>query len=472
MMNLAESQFDFLKDVDPLMHALLVSAEAAYYTAPAHTLVQTRKFAETLVNKVAQANQLEVPEQSDFLSRIRLVENRLKLKADFISVLHTLRVNGNKGAHDAETDHSDALTSLRLSYRMAQWLYILTTQKTKLFPEFKAPVDPTLEARRMRFELMELQQQLRTAQDKQTVHSDIQHKLAELEAENLQLKHQQQVEAQTLQAQLAAYEAKVKELEQQATMPTLETPIEDEQLDIANASFELSEAETRELIDRQLQLAGWQADTQLLRYSNGVRPQKGLNLAIAEYPTLLDGEEGFADYVLFEGLMPVAVVEAKKQNKTVSQYIRQAERYSQGFQFASDLDKPYKNTPWTSEEKVYHIPFVYACNGQKQSKRLADEGGVWFRDVRHPSNISKVLQGFHSPEGLKRKLEQDIARADEYLEQTEILPFNDRVYQREGIKAVEQAIAKDKQRILLAMATGKDYILSLTTKYYFSKVWT
>ncbi|KOR13254.1 MULTISPECIES: type I restriction-modification system endonuclease [Acinetobacter] len=454
MMNLNESQFDFLKDVDPLMHALLVSAEVAYYTAPAHTLVQTRKFAEALVNKVAQANQLELPEQSDFLSRIRLVENRLKLKADFISVLHTLRVNGNKGAHDAETDHSDALTSLRLSYRMAQWLYILTTQKTKLFPEFEAPVDPTLEARRMRFELMELQQQLRTAQDKQTVHSDIQHKLAELEAENLQLKHQQQVEAQTLQAQLAAYEAKVKELEQQATMPTLETPIEDEQLDIANASFELSEAETRELIDRQLQLAGWQADTQLLRYSNGVHPQKGLNLAIAEYPTLLDGEEGFADYVLFEGLMPVAVVEAKKQNKTVSQYIRQAERYSQGFQFASDLDKPYKNTPWTSEEKVYHIPFVYACNGQKQSKRLADEGGVWFRDVRHPSNISRVLQGFHSPAGLKRKLEQDIERADEYLEQTEILPFNDRAYQREGIKAVEHAIAKDKQRILLAMATG------------------
>src|SRR5690606_15711977 len=274
------------------------------------------------------------------------------------------------------------------------------------------------------------------------------------EAENLQLKQQQQVEAQTLQAQLAAYEAKVKELEQQATMPTLEKPIEDEQLDIANASFQLSEAETRGLIDRQLQLEGWQADTKLLRYSNGVRPQKGLNLAIAEYPTLLDGEEGFADYVLFEGLMPVAVVEAKKQNKTVSQYIRQAERYSQSFQFATDLDKPYKNTPWTSEEKVYHIPFVYACNGQKQSKRLADEGGIWFRDVRHPSNISKVLQGFHSPEGLKWKLEQDIERADEYLEQTEILPFNDRFYQREGIKAVEQAIAKDKQRILLAMATG------------------
>lgn len=67
-----------------------------------------------------------------------------------------------------------------------------------------------------------------------------------------------------------------------------------------------------------------------------------------------------------------------------------------------------------------------------------------------------MVQGFHSPEGLKQKLEQDIARADAYLAQTEILPFNDRQYQRKGIKAVEHAIARDQQRILLAMATGKD----------------
>lgn len=110
----------------------------------------------------------------------------------------------------------------------------------------------------------------------------------------------------------------------------------------------------------------------------------------------------------------------------MSQYILQAERYSRGFQFTDDLEKPYANTPWVSEDKQYHIPFVSACNGKKQSKRLADEGGIWFRDIRHPFNISKVFQGFHSPEELKQKLEQDIERADAYLEHTEILPFNDR----------------------------------------------
>ncbi|MDS7942531.1 hypothetical protein RMA95_01215 [Acinetobacter sp. V110_1] len=92
---------------------------------------------------------------------------------------------------------------------------ILTIQKTKLFPEFQAPVDLTLEARHMRFELMELHQQLRIAKDKKAINIEIQQMLAVLGAENLQLK-QQQVEVKTLQAQLTTYDAKVRELEQQA----------------------------------------------------------------------------------------------------------------------------------------------------------------------------------------------------------------------------------------------------------------
>ena len=46
-----------------------------------------------------------------------------------------------------------------------------------------------------------------------------------------------------------------------------------------------SEAETRLLSDEQLRQVGWEADTQLLRYSKGIRPAKGRNLAIAEWPT-------------------------------------------------------------------------------------------------------------------------------------------------------------------------------------------
>ena len=68
---------------------------------------------------------------------------------------------------------------------------------------------------------------------------------------------------------------------------------------------ELDEADTRQLIDAQLREAEWEADTIALRYSNGTRPVKGRNLAIAEWPT----QTGPADYVLFQGLTPLTVVE-------------------------------------------------------------------------------------------------------------------------------------------------------------------
>lgn len=59
----------------------------------------------------------------------------------------------------------------------------------------------------------------------------------------------------------------------------------------------------------------------------GTRPQKGRNLAIAEYPV----KNGRADYALFVGLQVVAVVEAKRHSKDVSGDIDQAKRYSKGY---------------------------------------------------------------------------------------------------------------------------------------------
>ncbi len=43
-------------------------------------------------------------------------------------------------------------------------------------------------------------------------------------------------------------------------------------------------SETRRLIDAQLRAAGWEVDSEQLTYGNGIRPQKGKNLAIAEWP--------------------------------------------------------------------------------------------------------------------------------------------------------------------------------------------
>ena len=62
-------------------------------------------------------------------------------------------------------------------------------------------------------------------------------------------------------------------------------------------SLQLDESETRRLIDEQLKIAGWYADSMHLTFASGARPEKGKSLAIAEWPTAT----GPADYVLFAG---------------------------------------------------------------------------------------------------------------------------------------------------------------------------
>ena len=77
---------------------------------------------------------------------------------------------------------------------------------------------------------------------------------------------------------------------------------------VEKSRLELNEEETRVLIDEQLNDAKWKADSVNLKYSKGVRPVANENRAIAEWPT----NSGPADYVLFMGLNPVAVIKTKR----------------------------------------------------------------------------------------------------------------------------------------------------------------
>jgi type I restriction enzyme, R subunit len=81
-----------------------------------------------------------------------------------------------------------------------------------------------------------------------------------------------------------------------------------------------------------LRQAGWEVDSTALIYWKGARPEKGKNWAITEWLT----SSGPADYVLFVGLMPVAMVEAKRQNANVSGALQQAKRYSRDFRLEAE----------------------------------------------------------------------------------------------------------------------------------------
>jgi type I restriction enzyme R subunit len=222
----------------------------------------------------------------------------------------------------------------------------------------------------------------------------------------------------------------------------------------AGERVELDEAATRRLIDAELRAAGWEVDSEALTEANGARPQKGLHRAIAEWRVAADGAKSAsdrADYVLFVGLEAVAVVEAKRKKKDVSQSLEQAARYSRGFAPKGDA-APASGGPWGA--RAHRVPFLFATNGLPYLKQIAEKSGIWFRDARKDENHGRALEGWYSPEGLVALLKQDVSAANAKLaaEPTDYLDLRD--YQVRAIRAVEAGVAEGKTSMLVAMATG------------------
>ena len=210
------------------------------------------------------------------------------------------------------------------------------------------------------------------------------------------------------------------------------------------------EHQTRLNIDKQLRQAGWEADTNRLRYSFGVRPEKGRNIAIAEYPS----QSGFIDYALFIGTQFVGIIEAKSDEKPIYSVLDyQGKRYSSDIR---DEDKQY----FVSEWGKYKVPFIFASNGKPYNPQNETQSGIYFLDLRQPENISQALRCWLSPQQLLQKLQHNIHNANQKLQQKsyDFLQDKDglnlRDYQIQAVKSVEKAVINGQKEMLVAMATG------------------
>lgn len=181
----------------------------------------------------------------------------------------------------------------------------------------------------------------------------------------------------------------------------------------------MNEAETRaELIDPALRAAGWGV-------VEGSRIQR-------EYPITHGriqgagkrGKAEIADYVLVYRNTKLAVIEAKALTKHYSEGVAQAKGYAQKLA----------------------VRFTYSTNGQ----------AIYAIDMR--SGAEGDVASFPSPEQL---WEQTFSEQNEWRERFAAIPFEDkggtwgaRYYQDIAISRVLEAIAAERQRILLTLATG------------------
>ncbi|HVN82821.1 MAG TPA: hypothetical protein VMW38_27810 [Terriglobia bacterium] len=202
-------------------------------------------------------------------------------------------------------------------------------------------------------------------------------------------------------------------------------------------TMQLGEDETRVLIDFQLRAAGWQTDTWAIRHSQGARPEKGSNKAIAEWPT----ETGPADYALFSGLDLVGVVEAKKMGKDVIAHLKQSKRYSHGITL--DAEARFVGGPWED----YRVPFLFSTNARPYLDQLKEKSGIWFLDARCPTNHPRPLLGWYSPEELLDLLQQDVLAAEERLANEPLDYLGLRDYQQKAIRRIESALDQGQSRL-------------------------
>ena len=474
------SNFNFLKGVNDFLFTIACAAERNYPDDPNTTLVKLRIFGESTAKHLAQLLDIERPDnQHDLLrelAKVPFVDDKI------MTVFHDLRKIGNQAVHEYHNDLQDAEMCLRIAFRLAVWYYRLVTKNYDfVVPVFVLPSSENRDIYQQ--EVVSLQQQLAQALSVETqTKAEIkaqQDKLIALNGYISVLESKQEETEEQTQARIAALESQLKAKDAEIAKQTeAERKAYKKQIteQAASRSLDLSETETRYLIDLQLRKAGWDADTQNLTFSKGTRPQVGRNIAIAEWPTAVDetGHTGFADYVLFAGLIPVGVIEAKKMNIDVMGKLPEAYRYSKYFDMALLRDELKANA--TSQETLDHIeqylpanqvtwsdtsgstfkiPFCFSANGREYRAAQKSKSGIWYRDVRHPTNMAKALPEWHRPEELLALLENDQQLQNTWFtDNSDMSDLGLRYYQEEAVQAVEKAIVAGQQDILLAMATG------------------
>jgi type I restriction enzyme R subunit len=402
------SNFKFLEEEFPLLFNLGKSAEYNLHSDPGTALIKLRQFAEHLSELIFESVGMEFPVDDRFQTRIQKLSYEKVLPVNVKDFFYNVRVKGNAANHTFVGTFDDAKHALFSSFKLGKWFYEAYSVKNHKIDDIKFHVPENLDARNA---LTELEKQ----------HS-------------------------ALQAQFEALKATIKEV------PVQKKELYAKRSEQAAKKLSMSEAETRNIVDEQLRQAGWEADTSILNYkTQRTMPQKGKNMAIAEWPC----GKLWADYALFIGTELFGLIEAKKYGNDISTNLQQSKTY------ASQIDE-IPETALLGQWNDFKVPFLFSTNGRSYLKQIETKSGVWFLDVRDNYNNARSLQGWYQPEGLKQLYEVDLQASNNKL-QNSTLDFLQnpsglglRDYQIQAIDAVEKTLINhpEQKRALLAMATG------------------
>lgn len=192
----------------------------------------------------------------------------------------------------------------------------------------------------------------------------------------------------------------------------------------------MNESQTRiDKIDPKLFAAGWNKVAE----SHILTEQSAYLIAPGRVQKVKTGKAKKADYVLEYRGRKLAIIEAKSDEKDVSEGVAQAKEYAEMMQ----------------------IRFTYATNGDKIY--FIDMGVCDTKGNYSIPSTEHEVEKFPTPQEL---WQMTYPTADEWRDKFNLCAFNrdggrgPRYYQENAINNVLKAVANKQQRILLTMATG------------------
>jgi hypothetical protein len=313
------SNFSFLAHHDSLLARLGGLAELYSVSDPNTALFKLRQFGEALLQRVAARAGIAAGADGSQLSLIRALSGQGVLPREVAELFHVLRQVGNEAVHGFGGTTGEVVHHLKVARELGVWFH-----RTFADPDFapgafvrpQPPADPAAELQTQREELRAERDLQRQRLEEAGLQTALEEELrreadrrARLAAEDREAALELAGMEELLAAERARLQAELSVVREHATGAA--DTVTDALRQRARAAAELMELDekgTRELIDQQLRDAGWEADSETLRFAAGTRSDPNRNFAVAEWPT----ETGPANYVLFAGLTPVAVVEAKR----------------------------------------------------------------------------------------------------------------------------------------------------------------
>jgi type I restriction enzyme R subunit len=387
------SNFAFVKQTLPAVHADCARAEAYLTTDPRTSCIYARRAAELLVGHLYDVLALPAPYKDDLSARINAPAFKTATGLGVNAKLNLIRHLGNSAVHaQAPIQPQSAVNAIRELHHVMTWAAFHHSPQPGAVPT-GAQFDPTLASKMAPLSRAEVQKLADTFKKQDEAHAAALSEKDEL---------------------LAAHEAEIARLREEIKAAQAANTKPDD--------HDYDEATTRDVfIDVLLGQAGW------VSTGSGVRLEREYRVASMGVSTGSTTEKvGYADYVLWgaDGL-PLAVVEAKRAKKSAAIGQQQATLYADAL-----------------EREFGRRPVMFWTNGY--------EHWIWDDVSGYPP---RQVHSFYTRDELELMIQRRHTRLPLAGQPIDV-DIVERPYQHRAIRAVGDAFDRKQREALLVMATG------------------